>query len=613
MRFSFDRLASARRNTLAACLLVALTASAGAAPSGNAGPAHSTREQQFGAERLLQQVRERGGLARAADSANATRVRTAGNNIAVTSCADDGSDGTLRKAIEGAIDGDTIDMTHLACSLITLQSGALVTTAANLVIDGPGVDALTIDGNNADRVLQAKNLDISDLTIAHGLFLGYQGGGCIYADGDLSLTHAKVSACLSISGTLSAPGGAAIVLGNLTMHDTVIVGNTASGLTSAAGGGAVVVGLATLYNSIVSGNMAQATQYNSFGGGLLVFGNATIHASKITDNTAKSTDGRAYGGGLHAQGGTDVAILESSTISGNTAHSDSNGVYGGGVNTGVYGYAAATTIKVDHSTVSNNTSESDCALCIVSGGGVHAFDSITADYSTFNNNTATCMNAASNCAAGGGGLASSGSQPISTISLENTTISANSAVGGTQAAGVGFGGGLSAPQGKPFSALNSTIAFNHASHDGGGIAATSPAILPAAMDSTIVANNDTLNGPNDIGPGPFGISAMINGERNLVMNATPNVTLPADTLTADPQLMPLDVTQGGSTAVHPLAANSPAIDAGNNVDSLGCDQRGYPYRRVQGITADIGAYETQGEPHIFTDSFEVIAVCPPAP
>src|SRR5512142_1775216 len=77
-----------------------------------------------------------------------------GHRMAVSSCADDGSPGTLRAALEGASDGDTIDLTSLGCSLITLQNGPLVSAVQTLTILGPGRDALAIDGNDSVRVLQ---------------------------------------------------------------------------------------------------------------------------------------------------------------------------------------------------------------------------------------------------------------------------------------------------------------------------------------------------------------------------------------------------------------------------------------------------------------------------
>src|SRR5678815_4033512 len=45
--------------------------------------------------------------------------------LPVTSCADDGSAGTLRMVVEAAGEGDTIDLSGLTCSTITLEQGAI--------------------------------------------------------------------------------------------------------------------------------------------------------------------------------------------------------------------------------------------------------------------------------------------------------------------------------------------------------------------------------------------------------------------------------------------------------------------------------------------------------
>src|SRR5262249_61960835 len=70
----------------------------------------------------------------------------------VTGCADDDGPETLRAAIAAAGDGDTIDLSQLSCSEITLAQGAIPVLLDNLTIVGPGRDRLRIDGADADRV-----------------------------------------------------------------------------------------------------------------------------------------------------------------------------------------------------------------------------------------------------------------------------------------------------------------------------------------------------------------------------------------------------------------------------------------------------------------------------
>ena len=80
----------------------------------------------------------------------------------------------------------------------------------------------------------------------------------------------------------------------------------------------------------------------------------------------------------------------------------------------------------------------------------------------------------------------------------------------------------------------------------------------------------------------------VGGANNLIASVGAGITLPADTLNADPLLLPL-ADNGGPTRTHALAAASPARDAGNNSAKLATDQRGHA--RLAGPAVDIGAVE----------------------
>ncbi len=54
-------------------------------------------------------------------------------SAAVSNCNDHGS-GSLREAIENAVSGDTIDLTSMGCSEITLTTGALVVLQDRLTL-----------------------------------------------------------------------------------------------------------------------------------------------------------------------------------------------------------------------------------------------------------------------------------------------------------------------------------------------------------------------------------------------------------------------------------------------------------------------------------------------
>ncbi len=87
---------------------------------------------------------------------------------------------------------------------------------------------------------------------------------------------------------------------------------------------------------------------------------------------------------------------------------------------------------------------------------------------------------------------------------------------------------------------------------------------------------------------------------------TSSQAVPPDTISSDPHLAPLSFN-GGPTLTHLLMADSPAIDAGNNLLGLSTDQRGGDFARVVGTAADIGSLElTEADTAniIFFDGFD---------
>ena len=176
-----------------------------------------------------------------------------------------------------------------------------------------------------------------------------------------------------------------------------------------------------------------------------------------------------------------------------------------------------------------------------------------------------------------GGLTQEGN-----LELRNSTVSGN-------VTAQDDGGGLRVRQVTSIRVINSTIAGNHAGSHGGGISFIDNA-LPSTLVSSLVSGNSSASGADDV---YSSMSLQVSGSHNLVMQDGGNVHLPADTLTADPLLLPL-ADNGGATLTHALPLDSPAIDQGENPDVRATDQRGTGYLREYNGRADIGAYEYQG-------------------
>ena len=121
---------------------------------------------------------------------------------------------------------------------------------------------------------------------------------------------------------------------------------------------------------------------------------------------------------------------------------------------------------------------------------------------------------------------------------------------------------------------------------------------PMVWESTIIANNpgiiDTAcSGDPDI--------CAVGGSNNLIRR--PGMAFPPDTIVGrDPKLAPLANYGGtvtgaaghgttGPLKTHILYSNSPALDAGINLEGFPFDERGTGFPRTLGPGTDIGAVE----------------------
>ena len=693
-----------RLNGLAACVLAVLGTTA-------LGPPAYAQAFNRDASRLARTIHwkqrpapETSNLRFRAPS-NVAPVKRAATTIDVSTCADSGP-GSLRDALASAVDGDTIDLTDLRNCTITLESGALTTSAAVTIL-GPGEADLIIDGAGSDRVLYGlgANLAISGMTLTNGY--APDSGGCLAASGNVTLEHTTVTHCRAGSGNAQfAYGGGVAVTGDLTVQSSTITENTAeasdkahggglvslqalslvdsvisdnqlsaaeafgggvAGLsfyvpiflgncvlernaadgidqgygggvhgegdarlentrlshnivtakTSAGGGGvATILNVTVAYDSVVSNNTVAATLYTSgdvphgaYGGGLLsrvgsvyvtgdpAFGSGTRHPL-IAGNSATSTNGYACGGGVATRYFMGNVTASFATISGNSIVSNVDAV-GGGIE-------AIHNLVLHASTLSGNTVRTDCtSTCFVGGGGGYSLESVYASYSTVSDNHVSAYQPGVMLAAGGGLGAG-----FYTLSVVESTVSGNTVSAPDDSVYGAYGGGVAgtlAP-GSITVFQNSTIAFNVAGTQGGGVA-VSPNAMSAEAASTIMSNNQAPLGA-DIDTSPFFAgNVVVTGDHDLIVAHGAGISLPADTLVSDPLLLPL-AGNGGGTATHELAPCSPAKDAGSNPGLLEFDQRLAPYVRESGAATDIGALELQPDlDRIFSGSFD-LPLCP---
>ncbi|MGO8946727.1 MAG: TIR domain-containing protein [Ktedonobacterales bacterium] len=215
----------------------------------------------------------------------------------VTNLSDNGQ-GSLRQAITTAHTGSAIVFNKGLTGTIVLNSPLTITK--NLDIEGPGATAMTISGGGKNTVFDISDnviVTISGLTVTDGDATSgdaTSGGGIFVGDSGLdtgSTNIASVVSLLKVTVTNShadSYGGGIFDLGNLTLTDCMITGNSAG----FGGGIAINNGGHAVFNSTqVEFNKAQ-----HLGGGIYNYqkGYFYLNDSVVQENTAQTDGGGVY-------------------------------------------------------------------------------------------------------------------------------------------------------------------------------------------------------------------------------------------------------------------------------------------------------------------------------
>jgi len=276
------------------------------------------------------------------------------NTIPVTNCNDSGS-GSLRDAVNNANTGDTIDLTNTGCSVISLSTGAIAVTQADLTLQGPGALSLAVDANHASPVLLhtgGGTLYVNDLMIKNGAkyFTDAQvdaaRGGCIFSSGEVSVSNSEVKYCKAYNSSThyGSYGGAIYAQNGVILDSSSVLGSSAhSSGYWVKGAGISTPGTVTLLDSFVEGNDSYSTTTWTLGGGVYAKTALNVKYSVIDGNSAYSGAFAARGGGLYSAGNLTI---QNSTIRGNSSRN------GGGVF--VLGQYATSEVTMINSTISGN-------------------------------------------------------------------------------------------------------------------------------------------------------------------------------------------------------------------------------------------------------------------
>lgn len=352
-------------------------------------------------------------------------------SVPVTSCDDDGSAGTLRSVIASAVSGDAIDLTQLACSSISLQTGAIEVDVDDLTLLGPGANALSIGAGFASRVFHhtgSGTLTVDALAIVDGLYYNSTPGidakgGCIYSAGSVSATNAVVFHCYAFNSVTYmglAAGGGIFASSTVSIDNSYVANNLAAGFLGRGGG--VSANQFTANNSYIGSYFLGNNTYSSGpqgpfrpspggGGGAVYTGSATITDSFFIGNTSLR---------FAQPGGALMLTSGHSTISGSTFFRNQGGGYGGAIYIpsrrryqGSYVYCGDTTVTISNSTVASNFAQA--------AGGIYSGCQLSMS------NTTVAFNAATGfLTARGGGLVIGGDTELnSTIIAQNRGVGAH--------------------------------------------------------------------------------------------------------------------------------------------------------------------------------------------
>lgn len=475
--------------------------------------------------------------------------------ITVTSLNDSGA-GSLRAAIAQANatpEADTIQFQAGLQGTIDLTGGELVVTE-NLGIVGPGAGKVTIDAGDRSRVFRLNNPQGLDRTWSISGLTIKRGAAAVAADGGDN------------GGGLfyESPAWASI-RPTLKLSDMNFIANK----SLSDGGGISVSGAnLSLINVTASDNHA-AGGFQPKGGAVhLARGQLRMDRTRIIDNTAELA-----GGGINLSPPGISAVITDSLVQGNQAT-----LAGGGMN-------ATTMVNL---TISRSAFVGNAVTSQTEGGGLY-FSSVTDAGSAEN-------------------------------VIENSTFSGNR----TQHQ-FSHGAGVAVAQGN-LTVRNSTFAHNATSPDtspgqgaGGALWVGTGATTRVTVQSTLFNRNTHGNTsqPIDVTRSVTGVpqtEGTLNVDHSLflVMPAIGTITNASANIEADAKLQDLTLAHGGVTPVHPIPADSPAIDKGSNPANLATDQRGAgfvrtidfnPCRRPNVHVTDIGAYEYRADT-IFCYGFE---------
>jgi hypothetical protein len=251
---------------------------------------------------------------------------------------------------------------------ITLNGTQLfVDDSVDVLFDGPGMNQLTISGNDLSRIFEVPttHIDITGMSLVHGL--------------------APMTGGISEGGAIDsgATGNNSLILTDVKVANSAADMTKADSTTAFADGGAIhAQGTTSISQSVITGNSATASQTGTTatsgaearGGAIFNQDDLSITDSTISDNQATATTDGIGGSQVAATGGirSDGLLgLDGSTVSGNIASANATSMAQTNVRGGIYqNNAGSGQAGIEQSTIAANTTSTSGGVPGVDVGGL---------------------------------------------------------------------------------------------------------------------------------------------------------------------------------------------------------------------------------------------------
>src|ERR1700730_7956796 len=215
----------------------------------------------------------------------AQRTTVKGNrpaNVITVTNGDDSGPGSLRQALAGANDGDTINFDP-SVGTVTLTTAELAIDKSLTLSGAPQIVTVARSSQTEFRIFHVMpdhSVEIDGLTISDGHITDDNGGGILNDNSTLTIAHCTVNGNAIVSVSSNNFGGGIHNSGTMTLDQVIVNNNNAffsgQGTGVPSGGGISNTGTMIIIAGTVQSNMGFWSAGGIFNTGMLTITGSTI-------------------------------------------------------------------------------------------------------------------------------------------------------------------------------------------------------------------------------------------------------------------------------------------------------------------------------------------------